>query len=942
MNLRFGLKTQLHKLLFGAFIVVTGAGIAQAATYYVSTSGNDSNPGTQSAPFRHVSRGVSAAYAGDTVVVMDGTYDNEGQVAQSSGGGSVVTVSHAGTAGSPITIMAEHRGGAILNAASTTQAWIGCYGAWAYFDVSYTSFVVIQGFVIENACFLGVNSNGNAHDITIRWNEFRNIGNWNSPGNSWNPQGLYLNRNEYNFTIDGNSFHDIGGGTHINLQHGIYAQARNVTIVNNIFYNQNYGWDIQVSEGNNIVIANNTFAFQNPNRTGQIVLYDGGVTNSVSNVLIENNIFYGAAGSAVVGELDGGGGIANCHMQYNITTASGIWDNAAASGGGVTCPQNNNLTGVNPNLVNVSSTPYDFHLQPGSPAIASGITDSWTTLDLDGWTRGIPYDLGAYKYQESIPSSISLSATPSSVSVVQGSAVSTSVTATVTGSASPSFTASGLPAGVTASFSPSSCSGSCTTTLTLSATGTYQGSASVTIGAASSGLTASTALGLTVNPVPISTAPVSSNPSGGDYTTGLVARWSLAGTATDSVAGANGTLHGGASWGTGQNNGGSFTDLQFDGSSGYVSVGEAAQLEMTQQLTVSFWLRSAPGSTSDPRIIAKVYDWDIKLNGNLYPQFSGNGGYAETNYPLPFYTWAHIVFTYSGGFVKAYVNGQPVGFQANTFTAAGALPNNPYGLNIGTDSSVTSFLSGALNDVRIYSRALSATDVSALYYATTPGTNAGATSTPAPTGDYTNGLVGRWKLLGSATDSIKGANGTLHGAASWGSSSYNGVSFRDLQLAGTNGYVSIAEASQLEMTQQLTVSFWLQAGSSSTSDPRVISKVYDWDIKLNNMHLQFSAGSNYAELSSTFPLSTWTHVVFTFSGGSVKAYVNGKPAGFQTNTFTSASTLPSYQYGLYFGTDSSVTAFLGGALSDVRIYNRALSAADVTALYASVTPATLI
>ena len=117
--------------------------------------------------------------------------------------------------------------------------------------------------------------------------------------------------------------------------------------------------------------------------------------------------------------------------------------------------------------------------------------------------------------------------------------------------------------------------------------------------------------------------------------------------------------------------------------------------------------------------------------------------------------------------------------------------------------------------------------------------------------------------------------------------------------------------------------------------------MYDWDIKLNNMHLQFSAGSNYAALSSTLPLSTWTHVVFTFSAGSVKAYVNGKAASFQTNTFTSASTLPSYQYGLYFGTDSSITNFLTGALSDVRIYNRALSADDVSALYSSVTPATL-
>jgi hypothetical protein len=145
------------------------------------------------------------------------------------------------------------------------------------------------------------------------------------------------------------------------------------------------------------------------------------------------------------------------------------------------------------------------------------------------------------------------------------------------------------------------------------------------------------------------------------------------------------------------------------------------------------------------------------------------------------------------------------------------------------------------------------------------------------------------------------------------------------------------------MTQQLTVSFWLRATtSSSTTDPRIVAKAYDWDVKLNGgKYLQFSAGGKYAMLSSRFPLSTWTHVTFTFSGGSVKAYVNGQPAKFQANTFTTGITLPNNKFGLYFGTDSSVTAFMAGALSDVRIYNRALSAADVAALYSSVTPATL-
>jgi hypothetical protein len=958
-------KTWLHKTVLTSYVLISFTGLAHGATYYVSTIGNDANTGSQSAPFRHLSRGAAAAQAGDTVIVMDGIYDNEGQVATSSGGGSVVTVTNAGAPGNPITIMAQNRGSAILDAASSTQSSLGCYGAWAYFDVSYTSYVVIQGFVIENACLNAVHINGNAHDITVKWNEIRNIGNWNTPAGTLSPTGSFQNSSEYNITFDGNIFHDIGGGTNINQQHAIYSYSSNLTVINNIFYNQVHGWDIQLAGGSNVYIANNTFAFANPNRDGQILLWNSG---PLSNIVIENNIFYQPPSNAIVSYLSGGNGPINgCTFQYNLTTAGSIWDN------GSSCTLNNNVTASDPMFVNASTAPYDFHLKSGSPAIDTGMTVPYTNVDLDNWTRpfNFIYDRGAYEYHTSQPtqSTILLSATPGSFSMVEGATVTGSITATVTGTASPTFSASGLPAGVSASFSPANCTGSCTTTLTITAAGPYQGTGKITIAATSGTLAATTSVGLTIAPPPISSVappPISSV----NYTTGLVGRWKLLGDATDSVAGNNGTLHGGAIWSTSTYNGVSFPELRFNGSTGYVSIAERQSLEMSNQLTVSFWVCSAPSSNSDPRVVAKIYDWDVKLNENLYPQFTSGSKYAITNYPLPTNVWTHIVFTFSSGTVNAYVNGQAVGFQSNTFTSMSTLPSYAYGLELGANvrgtrrtlaSSTGSFYSGGLSDVSIYNRALTANEVAALYAAYGPGaTPTGAPAlaaiptplpTPVPTttpippappvGDYSTGLVARWKLLGSATDSVTGTTGTLHGGAIWSNSTYNSVSFTDLQLDGTSGYVSIPESSQLELTTQLTVSFWLQSTSNSNPDARVVAKVYDWFVKLNNHDPQFSAGSDYAITNYYLPSDTWAHVVFTLSSGTVNAYVNGQPVGFQTNTFTSASVIPNYAYGLYLGTDSSSSYFYGGGLSDVRIYNRALSANDVAALYAGVTPASL-
>src|SRR5262252_8168098 len=43
-------------------------------TYYVATTGSDSNPGTQTAPFASMARGITVLHAGDTLYVRAGTY----------------------------------------------------------------------------------------------------------------------------------------------------------------------------------------------------------------------------------------------------------------------------------------------------------------------------------------------------------------------------------------------------------------------------------------------------------------------------------------------------------------------------------------------------------------------------------------------------------------------------------------------------------------------------------------------------------------------------------------------------------------------------------------------------------------------------------------------------------------------------------------------------
>ena len=72
------LKFSIHisSLLWGlvfAFAVLSPSA-GNAATYYVEKTGDDSNPGTEIAPFRTIKHGVTNLSAGDTIYVKAGTY----------------------------------------------------------------------------------------------------------------------------------------------------------------------------------------------------------------------------------------------------------------------------------------------------------------------------------------------------------------------------------------------------------------------------------------------------------------------------------------------------------------------------------------------------------------------------------------------------------------------------------------------------------------------------------------------------------------------------------------------------------------------------------------------------------------------------------------------------------------------------------------------------
>ena len=383
--------------------------MARATTWYVATTGNDSNSGTQTAPFATIQKGVNLAKPGDTVLVANGTYGPNGHytcgdICSQNGYAAPVTFSSSGTASAPITVAAQNKWGAILDCqlpyGYTGDGTDGVQACDTYFNFQGSaSYIVISGFDIQRDYWVGAMVNASNSHITFRQNHFHNIGNrvYSVPSgtSSYGIVGVYAGTGSSYITWDQNEFNNIGRLPHSSYvsddyshDHGLYIYNGPYTITNNIFYNQAAGWNIQTSPGSHdiSILENTLIGGANPQKDGCLILW-----GQNTNVTIQNNIFYNGTNYAMDNyQTTQSGSLFDHNVVYG--SPSGI---VGSIGGSLT--ETNNLMNVNPLLTAPATN--DYHLQSGSPAIDAGAAVS-VTEDFDGNPRplGAAFDIGAYEY----------------------------------------------------------------------------------------------------------------------------------------------------------------------------------------------------------------------------------------------------------------------------------------------------------------------------------------------------------------------------------------------------------------------------------------------------------------------------------------------------------------------------------------------------------------
>lgn len=267
-------------------------------------------------------------------------------------------------------------------------------------------------------------------------------------------------------------------------------------------------------------------------------------------------------------------------------------------------------------------------------------------------------------------------------------------------------------------------------------------------------------------------------------------------------------------------------------------------------------------------------------------------------------------------------------------------------LMIGNYIATTSgqyYWKGMVDSVGHWNRILTAAEKTALYNG---GSGHNYASLPAT---LKTNLQDWWDMeesgLNTRIDSIKTANtGTVSGATL--------VSGKFNQAYSFDGDDQITTTDVALSGNNVTFASWINiASAGATTCNTIIGKgdgnngsITDYVFQVGwsgsgctGGYADLFIGGSWHTFANTFTLDTWYHMVATYDGSNVKMYINGAQIGANSAEtdaiYNSAETMRIGRQ----GTNTSSNNFRG-SLDEVRIYNTALTASEVAALYAGSGP----
>jgi len=395
--------------------------------------------------------------------------------------------------------------------------------------------------------------------------------------------------------------------------------------------------------------------------------------------------------------------------------------------------------------------------------------------------------------------------------------------------------------------------------------------------------------------------------------------------------------------------------LKFNGSTVYSSTPSVDKDPFNSNtITVSVWHYSTTSINDFQSILSTrpssgLYGFTIYIlpsanNNTLSIQYGTSttwDGIGTSFQITPNSTWRHICFTVDENkFMTLYVNGTLIGSKLLSNFVVNTAKILYFGANVGgTSYKLTN--NTLIDDVRIYNRALSPSEIDILY-------NQFTIDEKYNFYNDTKNMYLWYKFNGDLTDS----SGNGNNATGFNTPTFNTIfkieGTHSISFAGgvgsstTSQYLTVPPTN-FSQWDGFTVSLWLNFDSVATW-----SRVFDFgNTGINNNNMMLYRNNNTTGLNvrifsgATFiynnviQLNTWFHVAIsiTKSPPTINMYINGtlRP---QSSLTGSVSWLPNVLYDNFYIAKSNFTDdYFSGQIDDFRIYNRALSPSEINILY---------
>ena len=197
------------------------------------------------------------------------------------------------------------------------------------------------------------------------------------------------------------------------------------------------------------------------------------------------------------------------------------------------------------------------------------------------------------------------------------------------------------------------------------------------------------------------------------------------------------------------------------------------------------------------------------------------------------------------------------------------------------------------------------------------------------------GLVAAYNFdegVGTAFSDASGTGnaGTISGGATWTTGRFGGA----LSFAGVDGLATVADSASLHLSAGMTLEAWVYPVAVSSWRTIVLKErpgqlayaLYgNTDTNRPSGEVATSGGQFDVRGASQLGLNVWTHVATTYDGATLRLFVNGA----QVRTRAVSGALVTSSNPLRIGGNLVWGEYFKGRIDDVRIYNRAVSAAQI-------------